>query len=549
MTTMTMTMTSSTKGHTSSHITKQPQELMPHKRQPYSFTPLSVHKSKNLGSARSFARTKLPENFVRGVMRAMLYLFRDRPVPCLRPCSTRQCFILGVVLVHLLHALQCQSFSLQTIRLSKDMEKTLLRGPSWAGGTRINFSSCGRWRISKNLKELYSEKHDNMESDTYRYRVGILGAGAIAFGTAALLAEEGHDPMLWSPSGSGTHALLQSDGELSVERNKSGSDQGHGEWTLKPRIATSAREIVEENDVILIALPANGHKRVFDEVAPHVRNGQSIIISSHSSFGAIYLSKLLSEHLGDNFSVPITAWGTTLCTARRPSDVSVRVNTIRSSVDLCTIPDSESDHGLRLCQRLFPQVETFRPRKGLLAISLSNLNPQNHLGIAIGNISRMEKGEAWYQSENITPTIGRLLESLDQERLAIADALSLETKTIFEHFSLSFRVPASNSIAEMNQEIHKKGNDVYGPNTADSRYITEDIPFGLVPTIFLGEMVDRPATLHRSGVQLVSAMYGRDFVSDNDLLPALQLDQYSLEEIQQAALTGTLRSARTMSRR
>ena len=39
----------------------------------------------------------------------------------------------------------------------------------------------------------------------------------------------------------------------------------------------------------------------------------------------------------------------------------------------------------------------FRPREGLLAISLSNLNPQNHLGIALGNISRMEKGETWYQ--------------------------------------------------------------------------------------------------------------------------------------------------------
>jgi len=74
-------------------------------------------------------------------------------------------------------------------------------------------------------------------------------------------------------------------------------------------------------------------------------------------------------------------------------------------------------------------------RQGLLAISLSNLNPQNHLGIALGNISRMDKSEKWYQLEHITPTIGRLLEALDQERLAIADALDLETKTIFDHFS------------------------------------------------------------------------------------------------------------------
>ena len=38
-------------------------------------------------------------------------------------------------------------------------------------------------------------------------RIGIAGAGSIAFGTAALLHEQGHAPMLWSPSGAGTEAL------------------------------------------------------------------------------------------------------------------------------------------------------------------------------------------------------------------------------------------------------------------------------------------------------------------------------------------------------
>ena len=32
-------------------------------------------------------------------------------------------------------------------------------------------------------------------------RVSILGAGAIAYGTAVLLAKAGHEAVLWSPSG------------------------------------------------------------------------------------------------------------------------------------------------------------------------------------------------------------------------------------------------------------------------------------------------------------------------------------------------------------
>lgn len=377
-------------------------------------------------------------------------------------------------------------------------------------------------------------------------RVGMAGAGAIAFASASLLSQAGHDPMLWSPSGSGTCGLMtpasndptvDEDGECSIMLTATGAM----DWRSAPRISTCAKELVQDNDVLIIALPANYHKKVFDEIAQYIQNGQQVIISSHASLGALYLAQLLRDRLGDDFNVPITAWGTTVCTARQTSGEEVSINTIRHSVDLCTIPEQQSQASLDLCRRLFPQVETFRPREGLLAISLSNLNPQNHLGIALGNIGRMEKGEKWYQSLNITPTIGRLLEALDKERLEIAHVLGLEVKTIFEHFHLSFHVPMSPSISDMNQEINRAGNDVYGPNTADSRYITEDVPFGLVPTIALGKLVNRPALLHESGVHMVSTMYGRDFVGENDLLEALDLGRFTLEELQEAALTGVLR--------
>ena len=37
--------------------------------------------------------------------------------------------------------------------------------------------------------------------------VAILGAGAIAFGSAALLSRDGHEVALWSPSGRRTATL------------------------------------------------------------------------------------------------------------------------------------------------------------------------------------------------------------------------------------------------------------------------------------------------------------------------------------------------------
>lgn len=204
--------------------------------------------------------------------------------------------------------------------------------------------------------------------------------------------------MIWSPSGKSVDETWSNQATLTAT--------GAMELESSIRLARTAQELAEENDVLIFALPANGHKQVFEAIAGFVREDQQLIISSHSSLGALYMSQLLQSSRKDA-SFCITAWGTTVCTARSaPADDEgpmVRINTIRQNVDTCTVPSSLQDSATQLCKHLFKsggdgeQKIGFRPREGLLAISLSNLNPQNHLGIALGNISRMEKGETWYQ--------------------------------------------------------------------------------------------------------------------------------------------------------
>ena len=155
-------------------------------------------------------------------------------------------------------------------------------------------------------------------------RVSILGAGSVAYGTAALLAEGGHDPMLWSPSGKRTAALaggapLVAHGALVGE--------------YRPRVAGSCAEAVNAADVVMLVLPGYGHKAVMDAAAPHLRADQTVIISSHSSFGALYLSKRLAAR---NIRPPIVVWGTTITTGRQKGPAEVHVATIRQKVDVAT---------------------------------------------------------------------------------------------------------------------------------------------------------------------------------------------------------------------
>tara|TARA_R100000365_G_C2748676_1_gene81203 strand:+ start:21081 stop:22217 length:1137 start_codon:yes stop_codon:yes gene_type:complete len=336
-------------------------------------------------------------------------------------------------------------------------------------------------------------------------KLGIAGAGAVAMGYAALTLTNGHSATVWSPSGFRTEAL-RANSPLSV----TGAINGD----FHPGVCTSAAELAEF-DVIVLALPAYGYRHVLDSLVPHIESRHTIIISGHLSFAALYLAKALA-HCG--IQIPVVVWNTSVLTSKAQSPNQIRIGAIRSKVDIATVPVRLGDKALALCVELFG--DRFVPKDDLLTIALSNLNPQNHMGIALCNLARIERGEAWGQNSNITPAVGRLLEALDRERVAIAAAFGKKVRTIADHYSMSFDV-TGDSVAAMSEKLVERGSDPMGPRDADTRYVLEDVPFGLVPTLLLAEMVNVDAPLHQSGIALLSACYGRDFSKDNDLLPAL----------------------------
>lgn len=354
-------------------------------------------------------------------------------------------------------------------------------------------------------------------------RVSILGAGGAAYGAAAQLFACGHDPMLWSPSGQSTLELAAGAPLRATTAI---------EASFHPRIASSAEEAVTNADVVMLVMPGNAHKMALEATARHLREGQPVIISSHASFGALYLSKLLAAR---GVRAPIIAWGTTLTTGRKQTPTQVNVGSLRSKIDMASVPESGLEDGHALCTALFG--DRFVKRDGLLAIALSNLNPQNHLAIALFNLTRMERGESWGQAEYVTTAVGRVMEALDAERLAIADAFGLSVRTIREHYAFSYHLPVA-SIAEMNADLHAQGRGGFGPTTLESRYVLEDAPFGMFPTVLLGRLVGRPATLHDAGLTMLSGAYGRDFADDNDLLPTLDFAEMTREELQKRARLG-----------
>jgi len=92
-----------------------------------------------------------------------------------------------------------------------------------------------------------------------------------------------------------------------------------------------------------------------------------------------------------------------------------------------------------------------------------------------------------------------------------------------QHYSLTYGLPDA-PIGETAAILAGRGDPTMGPATIQTRYTLEDVPFGLVPLIWLAQQaaVPVPVPLHEAGLALFSALYGRDLGAENDLLPALE---------------------------
>lgn len=336
-------------------------------------------------------------------------------------------------------------------------------------------------------------------------RVGIAGTGSVGLACAALLDAGGHQPMLWAPRGT------VGAGRRVVEA------AGLFEHCCEVPVAGDVAEFAAM-DVIIVCVLGNGHRAVFEALAPVLRSGQSVIISSHCSLGALHLSRLIAAR---GLDVPVVAWATTL-TGGPKINGQPHVRLLRGELDVATLPASKLEHGLALSRHLFKA--RFSPSATMLAIALSNLNPPIHMANAMLNFTRIEKAEVWANYGCITEGVGRLVEALDTERLAIAAAFGEHVRSAREHYLKSFPGLVPGRVDELSAQVdaRRKGT-APGPTSADTRYITEDLPFGIHPVAMLGRLAGVDVRVHEAGLTLMGAVYGRDLAAENDLLPVVGL--------------------------
>ncbi|PKN69614.1 MAG: hypothetical protein CVU54_09780 [Deltaproteobacteria bacterium HGW-Deltaproteobacteria-12] len=350
-------------------------------------------------------------------------------------------------------------------------------------------------------------------------RFCVIGAGPGGMAMAGHLALMGRKVNLYTRNADRL-APVQARGGIDV----TGEIQGLAKLDV---VTTDPEKAVEHSEVLMIVVPATAHRNIAKIIAPYIKDGQIIVLNPGRTGGALEFAQVLQTV--NPVVRPYLAEAQTLLYASRLTNPGqVHIYGIKNSVALAALPAYQTADILPIIRTALPQ---FVPGDNVLKTGLDNIGAVFHPAITLLNSARIENtnGNFQFYLEGVTPAVASILEAIDQERVAVAEALGIRANTAREWLYLAYNAAGKTLIEAMRANPGYRG--INAPSTVHHRYISEDVPASLVPIASIGEMLGVRTPAMRSIIHLASVMHGIDYWAIGRTVDKLGIAGMSVKEI------------------
>ena len=254
---------------------------------------------------------------------------------------------------------------------------------------------------------------------------------------------------------------------------------------------------------------------------PLLRSGQTILLMP-GNYGSLVLRQILAQANGpdvtfvDASTVP---WATRIVERE-----NIAIYGIKRLVPMGVYPSTRASHTLDTLATIFPTP--ILPLSNVIEAGLENINFGGHPLLTLLSIGLLENygGNFRFYRDCTSPSVARVAKQIDAERLAVGRALGITLQSELSMLNLLYATQFD-TVESFNREsgIHAKLEK--SPDSAASRYITEDVPYLMTPCMELAKLAGVPTPLIRSCVELAGAMNETDYVKSGRNLQAMGLGQ------------------------
>lgn len=281
-------------------------------------------------------------------------------------------------------------------------------------------------------------------------------------------------------------------------------------------------------DVLVLPVPSFAQLPLFDALLPHLRDDQLVLLMP-GNFGSLALRHRQHERgfhqrliLADAISIP---WA---CRATGPAEVAIMG--LKTCLPVATLPADRGDEAQERLSRLLPLP--VRVLDNVLAAGLENINFGGHpllTTLSMGLLENFE-GDFNYYRDCCSPATARAAAVMEDERQRTGRALGLNLMSELAAMNMLYDLHAG-SVYELNRTSDAHGKITSAPSSPTHRYITEDVPFLLVPIQALARLCQVDTPMIDACITIANAYNQADYTRSGRTLSTMGLAGASREQL------------------
>ncbi|HLV90023.1 MAG: NAD/NADP octopine/nopaline dehydrogenase family protein [Acidimicrobiales bacterium] len=357
-------------------------------------------------------------------------------------------------------------------------------------------------------------------------RVAILGAGHAGRALAGHMALLGAEVVLWNRTAAHVAEIRERAG---VELE--GEAVGFAKLSL---VTSDMAEALADAKLVMVCVPAFGHRDVARECAPHLRDGHVVVLNPGRTFGALeFIHELRAQEC--EADVVVAEAGTFIFASRSTGPAQSRIMRIKHAVPVAAIPD---DRGVEVMELLGTWYHQFTLSESTLDTSFGNVGAVVHPVITLLNAARIEntQGRFDFYVDGVSIGVAHVLEAVDRERMAVAQLLGVQVRSLKDWLLSAYRAGGEDLYEAIMANEGYRG--IQAPPTTQNRYMLEDIPMSMVPMASAGRGFGLTPRAIEAVIDLSGLMHLTNYWSRGRTLATLGLEGLSPAEIKRVATKG-----------
>jgi opine dehydrogenase len=366
-----------------------------------------------------------------------------------------------------------------------------------------------------------------------KIKIAVLGAGHGGKAMATHLALMEFQVALYNRTADHVAAIKELGG--AYLESYDGGPRGFGKMV---KVTSVMAEALEKAELVMVVVPSSAHVDIAKSAAPHLTDGQIVILHPGRTGGAIEFNKVIRDN-GCTAEVTIAEAETFIYASRSDGPAQSRIFRIKDAVPLAALPSTRNGLVLDHMHEVFPQ---FIDGGNVLQTGLNNMGAIFHPALTILNSGWIESthGDFQFYIDGVTPSVARVLEALDRERVTVAASVGIRARTGMEWLKLSYDAVGE----DLNEAIHNQPGyyGINAPPTLNHRYIFEDVPMSLVPIASLGQRYGVAVSGIDGIIKLASIIHRTDYWRRGRTIEKLGINNLSTDELLHYVKEGVLGS-------